>query len=153
MANAPETATINYPYSDEYMVFDESTHRYVLTAKYVLDKMGIDLEKAINERNGINPQILINRFLEEASDDIYKFIHAHNANTQKQDMFIAIVPSLRPIIQKALDQQLMYSRLNGLLGYSADKDKQAQRICPKAIDTLGQMVCELGHSILYTGAI
>lgn len=146
-------ANINYPYSDEYMIFDENTHRYVLTPKYVFDKMGIDLEQAINERNGINPQVLINRFLEETTDDIYEFIHAHNVNTKKQDMFIAICPSLRPIIQKALDQQLMYSRLNGLLGYSADKGKHTQRICPKAIDTLGQMVCELGHSILYTGVI
>jgi hypothetical protein len=47
----------------------------------------------------------------------------------------------------------MYSRFNGLLGYSADKEKQQSRICPKAYDTLLQVVPELGRSILYTGGI
>ena len=27
----------NYPYSDEYMIFDEVTKRYVLTEQYVRD--------------------------------------------------------------------------------------------------------------------
>lgn len=144
---------MTYPYSDEYMIFDETTKRYVLTAKYVFDKMGVDLKSTINERNGINADILINRFLTEVSDDIYEYIHEHNVNNCKQDMLIAYVPSLRQIIQKAMDQQLLYSRLNGLLGYSADKDVQMQAVCPKAKNTLLQTVPELGYSILYTGVI
>lgn len=144
---------MTYPYNDEYMIFDEQTGRYKLTVKYVFDKMGIDLEGAINERGGINAQILVERFLTDASDDIYEFIHEHNISTHKQDFFIAKVPSLRGIIQKAMDQQLMYSRLNGLLGFSSDKDAQSVRICPKAKSTLLQIVPELGFSILYTGRI
>lgn len=143
----------NYPYSDEYMVFDEETGRYVLTTKYVLDKIGVDIEGALNERNAVNPQVMAQRFLTEISDDIYEFIHAHNFYNARQDYLIAVVPSLRKIIQKAMDQQFLYSRLNGLLGYSTDKDEQEQRISPKAQDTLLQIVPELGISILYTGGI
>lgn len=144
---------VSYPYSDEYMVFDENTHRYVLTTKYVYDKIGVDMEGALKEREAINPQVLANRFLVEVSDDIYDFIHKHNVNTARQDYWIAGIPSLRKIIQKAMEQQFVYSRLNGLLGYSSDKDVQAQAVCPKAVNTLSQIVPELGISILYTGGI
>lgn len=142
---------VRYPYSDEYMIFDEDTKRYVLTPKYVYDKIGVDMEGALKEREAINATVLANRFLVEVSDDIYDFIHNHNVNTTRQDYWIAVVPSLRNIIQKAMEQQFVYSRLNGLLGYSSDKETQDKRICPKAINTLSQTVCELGQSILYTG--
>lgn len=142
---------INYPYSDEYMIYNESTKRYVLTNEYVFAKMGIDLTSAINERNVMNPQALLNRFLEEVSDDIYEYIHTHSIYNELQDYYIAVIPSLRGIIQKAMDKQLMYSRLNGLLGYSSNKDVQSQAICPKAKDILNTVVPELGVSILYRG--
>ena len=147
------TNPVSYPYSDEYMIFDENTKRYILTSKYVYEKIGVDMEAALKERAAINIQILTQRFLTEVSDDIYDYIHRHNVNTSRQDYWIACIPSLRSIIQKAMDQQFVYSRLNGLLGYSADKDVQAQTICPKAQNTLSQIVPELGISILYTGGI
>lgn len=142
-----------YPYNDEYMIFNEETNRYVLTTKYILDKYGIDLEGSINERNAVNTQIMANALLEEVSDDIYDYIHEHNADNAKQDLFIKHVPSLRNIIQKAMSKQFLYSRMNGMLGYSADKEKQASHICPKAKSILLQTVPELGISILYTGRI
>lgn len=141
------------PYNDEYMIFDESTKRYVLTAKYAFEKLGLDLESSVKQRGGVNAQILVNHFLEEVSDDIYGYIHKYNLNTAKQDMLIACIPSLRGIIQKAMGQQLLYSRLNGLLGYAVEKEKRENRISEKAIDTLNQIVPELGISILYTGRI
>lgn len=144
---------ISYPYSDEYMVFDDYSGRYVLTTKFVYDKIGVDMEGALKEREAINAQVLANRFLVEVSDDIYNYIHRYNVNNPRQDYFIATVPSLRKIIQKAMEQQFVYSRLNGLLGYSADKDVKTQAICPKAAETLAQTVPELGISILYTGGI
>lgn len=144
---------VSYPYSDEYMVFDDATKRYVLTTKFVFDKIGVDMEGALKEREAINATVLANRFLVEVSDDIYDFIHKHNVNTARQDYWIAVVPSLRNIIQKAMEQQFVYSRLNGLLGYSSDKDVQPQTVCPKAQNTLAQIIPELGVSILYTGGI
>lgn len=144
---------MTYPYNDNYMIFDESTQRYILTVEYVRERLGIDLESTIKQRNGVNTQILVNHFLEEVSDDIYGYIHRFNHNTAKQDALIATVPSLRVIIQKAMGQQLLYSRLNGLLGYSVEKEKRDARIAEKAIDTLIQVVPEIGISILYTGVI
>lgn len=144
---------MTYPYSDNFMVFDELSKRYVLTNDYVMQRLGVDLAGTANERGLVNPSTAVQHLLEEVSDDIYNFIHAHNANTEKQDLLIAHVPSLRLIIQKAMGQQLLYSRMNGFMSYSADKDKQFMAICPKARQTLLQIVPELGFSILYTGVI
>jgi hypothetical protein len=144
---------MNYPYSDNFMVFDEENKRYVLTNEYVMQRLGVDLAGTANERGLVNPQIAVKHLLEEVSDDIYNFIHSHNLNTAKQDYLIATVPSLRLIIQKAMGQQLLYSRMNGFMAYSADKDKQFMAICPKARQTLLQVVPEIGISILYTGVI
>ena len=142
---------MNYPYSDEHMIFDEESNRYVLTSKYVFEVLGVDLEGALAERQAVNAQIMAKHFLEEVSDDIYNFIHLHSANNARQDYIIATIPSMRKIIQKAMGQQFIYSRLNGLLGYSVEKEKQQSKICPKAQETLSQTIPELRISILYTG--
>ena len=144
---------MTYPYNDDYMIFDEVSMRYILTPQCVLDRLGVDLEGALNERNGVNAQVMVRAFLEEVSDDIYGFIHEHNVNTQRQDVLISVIPSLRGIIQKAMEKQFLYSRLNGILGFSAVKDEQAQSVCPKAVKELSRIVPELGYSILYTGRI
>lgn len=143
----------SYPYNDDYMYFDSNSKRYILTAKCVLDKYGVDMESALSERKAVNAQVMTQAFLREVSDDIYDYIHEHNANTHKQDMLIAYVPSLRNIIQTAMEKQFLYSRLNGVLGFSTVKDEQDQAVCPKAKKALGQIVPELGVSILYTGVI
>ena len=144
---------MNYPYNDEYMIFDERTQRYRLTAKCVYERLGVDLEQAVKSRGAVNSQILVNRFLEDVSDDIYEYIHKYNLNTARQDYLIASVPSLRNIIQKAMEQQFLYSRLNGILGYAVEKEKRESRICEKSIDTLSQIAPEIGVSILYTGRL
>jgi hypothetical protein len=146
-----EEAKVIYPYSDEYMIFEEDSKRYVLTSKYVFEVLGVDLEGALSERKAVNVQVMVKHFLTEVSDDIYDFIHAHGFNTEKQDYLISKCPSLRKIIQKAMGQQFIYSRLNGLLGYSVEAEKQQAKICPKARETLLQTAPELGFSILYTG--
>jgi hypothetical protein len=61
---------MNYPYSDNFMVFDEETNRYVLTNEYVMQRLGIDLAGTANERGFVNPQIAVKHLLEEVSDDI-----------------------------------------------------------------------------------
>lgn len=144
---------MNYPYSDNFMIFDETSKRYVLTNEYVRQRLGIDLIGSASERDFSNSEIAVKHFLEEISDDIYNFIHAHNINTAKQDLLIAYVPSLRNILQKAMGQQVIYARMNGMLAYSTDKDKAYMAVCPKAKQTLLQVVPELGYSILYTGVI
>ena len=106
MAEIPSTPIIPaqpiYPYDDEYMIFDKATGRYILTEKYLIEKMGIDLSARINERNAVTPSALVNRLLRQGSNMVYNYIHAFNANNTFQDLLIAKLPSLR-IDQNCID--------------------------------------------------
>ena len=82
-----------YPYDDEYMIFDKTTGHYVLTEKYVIEQLGIDLSSRINERNAINPSALVARFLKQASNMVYNYIHEFNTANCLQDLLIAKIPS------------------------------------------------------------
>lgn len=144
---------ITYPYNDEYMIFDEITRRYVLTEKCITDSLGIDIVGRINGRNAINQQVMIKRLLKLVSNHIYNFIHTYNVNTAKQDYYIATVPSLRKIIQTAMEEQFLFVSQVGDLSRSSDPQKRLQYIDEQAKMTLGQIVPELGRSILYTGRI
>ena len=142
---------ITYPYDDEYMEYDEVFHRYYLTQAYVENKMGIPLSAIINERNGVDGAMIVRQFLRTVSDVVYAFIHKHNVDTVAQDYIIAKVPSMRNIMLLALTQQLTYMRMKGDLSRSTDKEKRELYMDQAAETTLGQIMPELGFSILYTG--
>lgn len=144
---------IVYPYDDDYMIFDQSSKHYVLTEKCITDKLGIDIAGRINSRNAINQQAMISRLLRLVSGHVYNFIHTYNVNTEKQDYFIAKIPSLRPIIQSAMEEQFLYVSQVGDLSRSSDKEKRALYMDEQAKMQLSQIIPELGFSILYTGRI
>ena len=56
---------MTYPYSDNFMIFDEESKRYVLTNEYVRQRLGIDLLNGANERDFANAEIAVKHFLEE----------------------------------------------------------------------------------------
>ena len=115
----------NYPYTDDYMIFDEKKYRYILTAKYVLDSTGINLTTRLNAKGSANAQSAVNGFLDRISVLTYKYIDAHSINTQLRNHIIAICPSARPILQEAMLAQALYVLTNGDLSLSADKEKRA----------------------------
>lgn len=139
---------MEYPFNDDYMVFDKDEMRYILTPTYVSEKLGIDLVGEINERNGINPQIIAQNFLNRVSAIIYGYIHAHGINTAFQDYFIATIPSLRKIILNAMSYQFVYMKLKGDLTTSTELDKRRIAIDELAIQELNKTVPELNRSIL-----
>lgn len=145
--------SITYPYSDEYMVFDEKTNRYVLTAKYILDAYGIDLQSIVNDRNAINPQAMSERVLRMVSNAVYNEIHKYNVNTQVQDQMITYVPSARDKIQRAMAEQFLYFMENGDLSRSTLPEKRALSFDKNALAVLEEILPELGISLLYTGYI
>lgn len=154
MADIPSTPLVPakrlYPYDDEYMIFDKTTGRYILTEKCVIERIGIDLSARLNERNGINPTALIQRYLKRTSTMVYNYIHQHN-DSRIQDLLIAKVPSLRRIIQEALEDQFLYIATVGDISLSTDKEKRELSIDKNCKEDLLQTVPELGTTILYTG--
>lgn len=140
-----------YPFNDRYMIFDEEMNQYVLTEAYAIEQLGIDLSEQVNERNAVNPEIMIKRYLRIVSNEIYNYAHSFALDDNRQRELMKYVPSLRYIIREAMSAQLLYMRLNGALSFEADKDKQAIAICAESKSFLNRTVPELGCSILYTG--
>lgn len=141
----------NYPFNDRYMIFDEEMDQYVLTEAYALEQLGIDLSSQVNERNAVNPEIMLRRYLKTVSNEIYNFVRSHALDDHRQNELLKVVPSLRFILREAMAAQLLYMRMNGALSFEADKEKQALAICAESKGFLNRYVPELGCSILYTG--
>lgn len=140
-----------YPYNDDYMVFDELSNRYVLTPKFVLERFGVDLVGEVNTNDGANAEIKANLFLRTVSNSVYNYLHQFSLDTQRQDCFIAKIPSLRGIMLRALEAQCLYCKHNGTLSYTAVKEAQELAICPETRAELESYVPELGTTILYCG--
>lgn len=141
------------PYSDDYMLWDENTHHYILTEKALIERVGLNLRARMGDRSLITPEIAIKSFNTTVSDMIYQFIHEHNIDNSTQDMLIATVPELRRIIQKAMELQAVYVSVQGNLYMSTKPEERAVAIDYMAKSTLGTVVPCLGISILYTGAL
>ncbi|MCX4363996.1 MAG: hypothetical protein OSJ74_11565, partial [Clostridia bacterium] len=92
--------------NDEYMVFDEVKRRYILTAKALTDKTGINLATRLNAKGSANVQATINGFLDRISALTYRFICQYN-DTEFLINLIACSPSARPIIMEAMLSQAL----------------------------------------------
>ena len=139
-----------YPYSDDYMVYDKITGRYVLTEAAFIE-FGYDIRSQIIDGGMASPEQIIKGFFRTVSDTVYGYIHKFSANNMRQDTLIRKVPSLRPIIMQAMIYQAAYMYLNGNLLLSTKPEERERAIDDTCIEMLNQTVPEIGTSILYTG--
>lgn len=140
-----------YPLSDEYMVFDMLKYRYVLTAKCLLDKTGINLTARLTTKGTANPQAAIGGWLDRISVLTYRFIDAHAIDPELRNHIIANAPSARPLMQEAMLAQGLYVLTNGDLSLSPELEKRALWFDETAKNILLTPLCETGYSLLYTG--
>lgn len=138
------------PYSDELMIFDEASGRYVLTEK-ALAVNGMDLRARLSRRRGTPVEAIISRLTRRISDMVYNYIHQFNVANNTQDRIIASSESLRSIIYRAMLEQTEYVLMNGDLSRSVEKDKRQVAIDYSVVNTLNTVVPELGVPITYTG--
>lgn len=136
------------PYSDDYLIYNENTGRYVLTAKNLLENYGINLQVAVKD-NAVGVQGILNM----VSISVYNYIHKHNIDNFKQDAMIACTETGRKIINDAMCMQFLYIKQAGYLSRSTDKEKRALAIDEDAKETLSQVIPEFGCSVLYCGVL
>lgn len=141
---------MQYPYDDDYMVFNPRTQRYVLTEKALLDD-GVDLRARFSATGAVTPEASVNKILRTGSDMIYNYIHVNTGDNMRVDRFIATLPSLRNIIYNALLYQTEYVATVGNLYLSTDEKEREKAMDKLALGWLQEDVPELGRSILYAG--
>ena len=133
-------------FSDDYMIFNEKSKRYVLTQKCLFDQYGIDL---IDRLDNVNQ---VNAVLNQISIQIYTFIHSFTIKNNVQDYILHNFDSARDILRRAMEQQAVFYCYNGDLSKTLDKEKREMYIDPIAKDILSETIPEYRVSILYTGA-
>lgn len=130
------------PYSDEYMTYNEARSHYVLTAKAVLDNLGIDLN--VNVKDNANG---VNAFLMRVSELTYRKMHEYGDNTE-QDRIIATTESGRNIIFNAMLEQFFYVKSVGDLSLSTNRDERALYASDALIEIFEETIPEIGRSVI-----
>ena len=54
---------MTYPYNDDAMIYDYKKHEYVLTERYVLETLGVNLSLTLDTTGDENPSTLGQRVL------------------------------------------------------------------------------------------
>ena len=143
---------MTYPYSDDYMKFDELSNKYVLTEAALIAN-GINIRSRLSHNKMENSTSVINRVLKRVSELIYNYIHSFNNDNKTQDELIAHIPSLRNIIYNAMLNQAEYFLYKGDLSRSADRTLRMLAIDETAKEYLNTIVNEIGVPITYAGGL
>lgn len=134
---------MNLPYSDDDMIYDYQTHRYVLTLDYAR-RNGIDLEARVRSVDTTAAANIINNVLRTVSTQIYTYIFAHNMNRRALEYVIAKSETARNVVKDAMREQLAYITTQGDLSRTTEKDKRKMYIDIMAKLILDTDVPELG---------
>ena len=143
---------MEHPFSDDYMIFNTKSNRYIPTEKALLDN-GIDIRNELAATATVTPENVINSFLQLVSDMIYGYIHAFNYNNPLQDRLIAELPSLRNIMLEAMIYQAIYVYNNGNLLLSTKPEERARAYDDTAMQYLSMEVPEIRKPITFQGRL
>ncbi len=138
---------MQYPKSDDYMIYNYAKHRYILTETDVFETLAINLEEKLLTKPARD------RILEQISIHVYAYIHQFNADTKAQDYIIATTSSGRDIIKRAMEEQLIYELTVGDLSRATDMDKRRLWFDETAKEILLEDIPEIGANICYTGTL
>ena len=102
------------PYSDNYMTYDTSEHRYILTDAFVREKMNIELSDLF-DTSAATADIANEkaRFLDRVSLMIYGFIYRLCPLRYVKERELALDASCRIPLRQAMAEQIRYIMFNG----------------------------------------
>lgn len=154
-----------FPVSDNYMVYDYETHRYVLTEKGVLSELGENLQVILDTGGDANPSTLVNRFLKKISQTVYLYLYRDSMNPDWTEYILATYPALRPWIKEMLLAQTLYTLENGFVndysgvniakGHTIDIEwlRGRAKIADEVEEIANRFIPGLGYSLKYCGAL
>lgn len=151
---------MTYPLTDEYMFYDYEEHRYILTPKYVLDKLAIDLKMRLNMSGTFSEENLASAVLDQLSREVYQYIYNQSNQNDFQEYVLAKTEDGRKVIKDAMREQVLYFLANGDLsqysGVNVAKGNvmpefYERTISPNAKKVLTRVIPEIGTSIVYEG--
>ena len=106
---------MDYPFSDQYMIYDYSTHRYTLTKAGVLDLIGINLDVRLNVAGIENQSAAADYALNQISRHLYAFIYSRCNGQNKNfiELTLAKYDECRELIKECMLNEVEYTLDNG----------------------------------------
>ncbi len=142
---------MKYPFSDKYMTYDFTKHRYVLTNNFITEVLGIDLLSRMKIAN-VNSTTIINSLLNRISSRVYDYLYRFNERDMIQYV-VAKFPSAREIIKDAMSEQALYMLSIGDQLLTADESKQKLALSPETKSILeNQELSETCSVLAYCGS-
>lgn len=118
---------MNYPFNDDAMLYDYKKHQYVLTERYVLETLGVNLSLYLDSTGDENVSTLGQRVLRRVSDFFYNYVYAHGSNKYFIEYLLAKYPPCRDIVKDCLVDEVYYQLRNGDFFNSADVGSQIEK--------------------------
>lgn len=131
MVNVPMQA----PISDDYMIFDEVSGRYIITERG-LESKGIFLRARIERYNANYASVVISSFCEAVANHVYTYMYDHSANPHRLAEVIAGNAGLRRVIFRAELEQAKFVYFNGDQTLSVKAEERVNYISPLAAAAL-----------------
>lgn len=156
---------MNYPFDDQIMQYDYTSHRYVLTEKGVESELGVNLNLTLNPSLDANPTTLVMRTLKRVSQDVYAYLYRDSMSPQWLEYILATYAPLRDDVKEMLQAQLLYTLENGFVAdYSGVNVARGQamdinvlrgraRIAPQVEDIANRTVQGLGYCLKFLGQL
>lgn len=151
---------MTYPISNEHIFYDFEEHRYILTPKYVLDKLNIDMKLRLNKMGAYNEENMASYVLDQISREVYNYVYRQTNQNDYQEYVLAKTEGGLKIIKNAMREQVLYFFGNGDLnvfsGVNIAKgtvmpEFNFRAISPNTKDELSKVIPEIGTSIVYEG--
>lgn len=163
--NEQQTTPPKFPFDDEIMKYDYTTHRYVLTEKGVLDELGENLDVILNATGDANSSTLAERFLKRVSQTVYTSLYRYSQGEEYLEFLLATYPPLRARVKEMLQAQTLYMLMNGDLGLMSGVNvakgnamdiealRGRARLAPEVEDLANATIPGMGYSLSYVGAL
>lgn len=145
-------------YNDDYMIYDERTHRYELTEKAVFDNLGENLDMILQSGSKT-------AFLKRVSSVVYNYIYAASQSPEYIEYIMAKDDGLRDTIFEMLLRQAEYTLVNGAVDSFSGVNIAKQQAMPlssvrgeaKISDITSELANRIlpryGHSLRYAGKL
>lgn len=116
------------PFTDDNMLYNYDKHRYILTEEFCSNELNVNIADVLNSAGTADKANNAEKFLDRVSKIIYNYIYRINAFHNETERRLALDAALRPSIQEAMGEQVLWMLNNGDLSAVAQVSIQGGTI-------------------------
>jgi len=122
--------------NDDYMVYDLTKHRYVLTTLAIEEELNTSLEEVLNSAGSISAELDPELFLKRVSKNLYTVIYGYNtAGGTNKTEYVMSLPDYREAIYDAMLELAYYYLVSNVDPFLSTVDNDKNQLIPAGLKT------------------